>query len=395
MTTADHIDVSGGIVYTPSQRLENANICIKDGRIAGVTEAPCGDGEVIDAAGKVVIPGLIDIHTHGALGWDASAGPPGEDHLIELARRGTTSLLPTIYPVASRAERVFVLKSYRELSGNRRPGAEVLGLHMEGPFLNPNLGAQLPEWCESPAIDGFSVYLDEFGELIRVMSLSPELEGSEQLIEALRRRGTVVAVGHSAAGKGVMERSRAAGLSHCTHIFNATARPPLVHEGCVVAPDMNEFCLADRDMTVDVVVDGQSIHMDDIILRLTWMCKGPDRLILISDSMYTAGLSPGRYTGEDGRNLVVDSTDVCVCEDVGICGSTMMMLDTLRNLMARLDLPLEQALPAATSNPARLLGLGDRKGGVAAGMDADLVVLDESMNVYMSLVGGRIVEEYQ
>ena len=394
MTTAGHIDISGAVVYTPHQRFEEANVCVKDGRIARVTKAPCADGQVIDAANKAVIPGLIDIHMHGGFGWDASVKPPDESELIQLAHRGTTAVLPAVYPVAGREDRLQVLRSYLEFSKSRPSGAEVLGIHMEGPFLNPKYGAQLPEWCESPAVDGFSVYTEEFGDLIRVMTISPELEGSDQLVRALREHGIVAAAGHSEADKDAMERARRAGLNHCTHIFNATERPPRVAPGCV-APDMNEFCLADPDMTADVVVDGQSAHLDDVMLRLAWECKGPEKLVLISDSMSVAGLNPGSYPSEDGRELFVDSTDVCRLECGGLCGSTMTMLDALRNLMDRLDLPLEQALPAATSNAARLLGFDDRKGGIAPGMDADLIVLDESMNVHTAIVGGRMVEEEQ
>jgi N-acetylglucosamine-6-phosphate deacetylase len=225
-----------------------------------------------------------------------------------------------------------------------------------------------------------------------MMTLSPELEGGERLVEALCKQRTVAAVGHSAVHKRTLERARNFGLSHGTHIFNATKRPEPPFGGCI-SPDMNEFCLADKDMTVDVVVDGQCIHVDDTLLRLAWMCKGPEKLILISDSMSTAGLKPASYPSKHGRLLIVDSSDVCRFEDGVICGSTMTMLDALKNLMVRLNLPMEQALPAATSNPARLLGLGDRKGGIATGMDADIVVLDETMNVHMAMVGGTILED--
>lgn len=386
----DHIDICGGVVYTPSERLDGANICIKDGRISAITNVPCADGAVVDVSGKAVIPGLIDIHMHGAFGWDASVSPPDESVLIALARRGTTSLLPTVYPVASREDRVFVLRSYLEFCRSWQSGARMLGVHMEGPFLNPELGAQLPEWCESPAADGFDVYLKEFGGLLRMMTLSPELEGSERLVNALRERNIVAAVGHSAADKDALEHVRDAGLSHGTHIFNATKRPDPPYGGCI-SPDMNDFCLAEKDMTVDVVADGQSIHVDDILLRLAWQCKYPDRFMLISDSMPVAGLSPGRYDSKDGRKLVLDDADVCRFEDGSICGSKMTMLDALKNLMVRLDLALDQALPAATSNPAKLLGLQDRKGAIALGMDADIVVLDESLNVHLAIVGGRII----
>ncbi|OFX18002.1 MAG: hypothetical protein A2Z18_02330 [Armatimonadetes bacterium RBG_16_58_9] len=384
-----HTDLHGGIVYTPFEKLEGVDICIKDGRIASIAEHGCRDGSVIDVLGRIVIPGLIDIHTHGAFGWDASIRPPDEAALIQLARHGTTALLPTMYPVTGRAERLSVLRAYSSYLKGHRVGAAVLGVHMEGPFLNPDLGAQMAEWCESPDRHGFDVYLDEPESAISVMTLSPELPGSDALVRALRGKGIIAAVGHSAADRETLERARQYGLSHGTHIFNATARPDPVYGGCI-SPDMNEFCLANDDMTVDVVVDSGKIHLDDILLRLALKCKWPDKLIIISDSMMLAGLPPGSYDGADGRELFSDG-DVCRFADGGICGSAMTILDALRNLVARLNLPLEHALPMATSNPARLLGLGDSKGAIAPGMDADIVVLDESFGVQVAMVGGVIV----
>jgi N-acetylglucosamine-6-phosphate deacetylase len=277
----------GGIVYTPSERLEGVDICIKDGRIASIAEHGCRDGLAIDVSGRSVIPGLIDIHTHGAFGWDASIRPPDEATLIQLARHGTTALLPTMYPVTGRAERLSVLRAYRSYLKDHRAGAAVLGVHMEGPFLNPDLGAQMGQWCESPDRHGFEIYLDESECAVSVMTLSPELPGSDMLVRALRSRGIIAAVGHSAADRETLERARQYGLSHGTHIFNATARPAPVYGGCV-SPDMNEFCLANDDMTVDVVVDSGRIHLDDILLRLALKCKWPDKLIIISDSMMLA-----------------------------------------------------------------------------------------------------------
>jgi N-acetylglucosamine-6-phosphate deacetylase len=388
-----NIQLRGGTVLTPFEKLEQTNVCVRDSKITSVTRRDCECDVVIDASGKIVIPGLIDIHMHGGFGWEMMSGPPSEEILMELARRGMTSFLPTIHPIGDRNDIVTAIRAYRKFLERRYEGVRILGLHMEGPFLNPVLGAQRPERCEIPGRDGFDVYLDEAGDALLMMTLSPELEGSIELIEGLNRRGIVPAVGHSAAGKDILERAFSAGLRHGTHIFNATSRPASLYGKGVMLSGMDEFCLVRDEMFVDVMVDNKGMHFDDIHLQLAWKCKGPDKLLVISDSTKVAGLPPGKYD-YGGRNMIVDGSGVGYIDNVGLAGSTMMIIGALKNIANRLNLPLEKVLCTATVNPARLLGLDHSKGKITPGMDADMVVVDESLNVYLTMVEGNIAYKH-
>lgn len=389
------MELRGGIVYTPFERIEGANICVAGKKITGVTHLRShrmetqNDRSVIDVTGKLVIPGLIDIHMHGGFGWDVNSGPAKEEVIMQLARLGTTSFLPTLYSTEKRELIITAIRRYKKFMGKEYEGARILGIHMEGPFLNPKLGAQKPECCEVPKRDGFNIYLDEADNILLMMTLSPELDGSIKLIENLSRRGIVPAVGHSSAGKDELGDALKAGLRHGTHIFNATRRPDSGAKG-VIRSGMDEFCLLHDDLFSDIMVDSQGLHFDDILLGLAWKCKGPDKLLVISDSHKMTGLPPGKYDW-DGRKLVATQDDVAYLEDGGLAGSVMTIIGALKNIMHRLNLPLEEALRTATINPAKLLGIENSKGCIAPGMDADMVVVDESLNVYMTIVEGKIV----
>jgi N-acetylglucosamine-6-phosphate deacetylase len=384
------IQLRGGTVLTPFEGLEGINVTVVGSKITSLTAHDSEGGLCIDVSGKIVIPGLIDIHMHGGFGWEVIDGPPSEELLGELARRGTTSFLPTIYPTGDRDGIVTAICAYRKFLEGQYSGARILGLHMEGPFLNPLLGAQRPEYCEIPRRDGFEMYLDEAGDALLMMTLSPELEGSIELIESLKQKSIVPAVGHSAAGKDVLERAFSAGLRHGTHIFNATSRPESPFGKGAMRSNMDEFCLVHDEMSADIMVDGKGMHFDDVHLQLVWKCKGPERLLVISDSTQVAGLPPGEYDWDD-RKIVVDGGDVGYLDNVGLAGSTMTIIGPLKNIMNRLNLPLENVLCTATVNPARLLGLEHAKGSIAPGMDADIVVVDKSLNVYLTMVEGEIV----
>ncbi len=390
------MELRGGIIYTPFERLDEARIRISGKRITSVTKdgslkAKGKDrGTILDVTGNLVIPGLIDIHMHGGFGWDASSGPPDEEVLIKLARSGTTAFLPTIYPVGRRNSRISTIHAYQDFFKYNHEGTMALGLHMEGPFLNPELGAQKPEYCEVPGRDGYETYLDAAGNKLLMMTLSPELDGSIKLIKSLKRRGIIPAAGHSSAGKDDLEGALRAGLIHGTHIFNATSRPGSNMKG-VIKSGMDEFCLAHDEISVDIMVDSQGLHFDNILLKLAWKSKRPDKLLIISDSMKVAELPSGKYDSVDGRKLVVDRGDVAYFDNGIPCGSTMTIIGALKNLINRLNLTLEEALQTATVNPAKLLGIEDSKGSIAPGMDADIVVVDESLNVYMTIVEGKIV----
>ena len=388
------MELRGGIVYTPFERLEQADICVRGKKITAVTQVGEKTKEkgavVIDITGKLVIPGLIDIHMHGGFGWDVNSGPPKEETLIRLARLGTTSFLPTLYSTESREIIITAIRRYKKFLEKEYEGARILGIHMEGPFLNPKLGAQKPECCEVPKRDGFKVYLDEADKILLMMTLSPELDGSIKLIENLSRRGIVPAVGHSSAGKDELGDALKAGLRHGTHIFNATSRPDSKMKGAIKS-GMDEFCLAHDEISVDIMVDSQGLHFDNILLQLAWKCKGPDKLFIISDSMWVVGLTPGRYDSSDGRKIIIDGSDVARLENGCLSGSSMTIIGALKNIIHRLNLPIEEALQTATVNPAKLLGIENSKGSIAPGMDADMVVVDKSLNVYMTIVEGKIM----
>ena len=374
--------IVNGQVYL-DHRFERAVVCIEDGVIRLV---PCAgtDGEIFDAAGMKVVPGFIDTHIHGAVGVDVNGASAGDLETVSrfLATRGTTTWLCSILTDTQEQTEwcigQFLL--HRELE---QAGAELAGIHLEGPFLAPEYKGAMPEHLlKKNDIDLVRHYQQLAGGGIRYITVSPELEGVTDMIPALRELGIVVGVGHSGATYDQTMAAIQAGASVGTHVGNAM-RLFHQHEPAIFGAVM------ESDVYCETICDG--CHLAPGSVRMYARCKGLDRIVAITDSIMAAGLPDGDY--HLGVNeVVVVNGDAKLKSDGTRAGSTLTQDKALQNMLVWLPNSLEEILVTLTENPAREMGLWERKGSIADGKDADLVLPDEQCRVCHVFARGRKVK---
>jgi N-acetylglucosamine-6-phosphate deacetylase len=354
---------------------------ITDGRIAAIGAVPAGwNGDVVDADGLRVAPGLVDLQFNGGFGTDLTSNPEG---MWELGRRlpgfGVTTFLPTV--VSAAPDAIGAARAAWEQRPADYCGAEPLGLHLEGPMLNPaRAGAHDPARIVAPSLGLIAGWWPAAG--IRMVTIAPELPGALQVIRELVSRGVVVAAGHSDATVDDAARAATAGVSHVTHLYNAMS--PLRHR----RPGLVGFALARPDITVGIIADG--CHVAPAAVAAAWRAKGPGGLALVTDASAALGLPPGCYT-IGGLQVDVNGSSVRL-RDGTLAGTNLAMPVAILNLVAFTGCTPCEAIEAATATPARIVGLGT-KGRLTVGADADIVLLDEDFDVVVTLIGGRVVHD--
>ena len=385
-------------ILTPSERLENGLILVEEGRIAALGEAdrvsvPAGVA-VKDFGEAILAPGLIDVHTHGCLGHLVGASVDTTLEIARfLARHGTTSFLATTTMAAFEEiqEANRVIRSAMEQPCD---GAVILGIHQEGPFISkagktqwdryPPAGFSAGLTARDPSMDDVQVLQEAAGGTLKIMSLAPELDGALEVIRGLVEMGIVPSAAHTVASYEETLKAVAAGLKSATHLYNGMRRQDHREPGII------EAVLTCNDMVAEMIGDGIHVHPPamDIALR----CKGTDGIVLVTDSYTFAGMPNGTYQDPSGREVI--KTDV-QAQVTGwtLAGSISTLSRNVHNIVSQVGHPLTDALRLATINPARLIGVDDRKGSLAVGKDADLIVIDEQVNVQATMVGGRFVFE--
>lgn len=373
--------ITNGQVYV-DRRFQTGTIRMADGKIQLLPPDAPVSGPSYDAKGKKVVPGFLDIHTHGAVGVDVNGASPEDLEKIAkfFAGNGTTAFLASIL-TDSGEQTGWCIDQCRAFQRREQAGAELLGAHMEGPFLASAYKGAMPEHLLRRGDPAFLRECQERAEgSIRYLTVSPEVEGVLDLIPAAAELGIVAAIGHSGADYETSMAAIAAGAKAATHTFNAMQllhqhRPAIL--GAVLESDV--YC--------EAICDGRHLHPG--IVRLLLKTKGLDRVVAITDSIMAAGLPDGQY--HLGVNeVVVEAGDAKLASDGTRAGSTLTQDTALRNLLAWTGMPLEDILPLLTENPARLIGVFDRKGSIADGKDADLVVLNEENQVESVFVKGRL-----
>lgn len=364
--------IINGQVYI-DHTFQKKTIYIQDGTI-NLLEADCQTrGTVFDAAGRRIVPGFIDIHTHGAVGVDVNGASAEDLEKIGtfFAKNGTTSWLASIL-TDTEEQTSRAISQCIEYQASAGKGAQLLGIHLEGPFLASEFKGAMPEHLlKKGSADLAASYQRQANGNIRYITVSPEVEGVLELIPRLRELGIVVAMGHSGADYDTAMAAIQAGTAACTHTFNAMA-PLHQHRPAIIGAAL------ESDVYCEMICDG--LHLHPAIVRLLWKTKGPQRLVAITDSIMAAGLPDGNY--HLGVNqVVVEKGDAKLASDGTRAGSTLTQDRALRNLLSFTGLSLEEILPVLTENPAKLIGVYDRKGSIEDGKDADLVVLDEQNQV--------------
>lgn len=376
--------ITNTTIYSPTERIERGAVLTDGGRIVAVGPAEhlaCPpDAQVIDADGLLLTPGFIELQFNGGFGHDFTDDPTSIWPVAaQLPQHGVTAFLPTIItaPLEKSAAGRRVLAAGRP-DGTR--GATPLGLHIEGPFLNPEKkGAHNPNYLRLASLDAVQDWSPENG--VRLVTLAPELPGALPVIEALSSRGVLVSSGHSAATYDQALAGFDAGIRYGTHLFNAM--PTLLARD----PGLVGALLTDDRPFVGLIADG--IHTHPAMIKLVWQALGPRRLNLVTDAMSALGMPPGKHLLGDYEVFVDDTS--CRLATGSLAGSILSMDQALRNLVAITGCALEEALQPMTTTAARALGLEQARGQIAPGFVADLVLLSPDLHVRGTVVAGELV----
>ena len=376
--------IINGRIVTPESVVEG-KVLVYDEKIQGIVETAPAGAEVIDAQGGYVIPGLVDMHIHGYLGEDASDGSyEGLKIMAEgVAKNGVTSFLPTTMTVSyDELRKAFSLirKGMEESRSADWKGAAIVGANAEGPFINiSKKGAQAGEHVRV----GDPAFLKEFVDVIRVFTIAPEVEGNMDCIrEMAKDTDVLISMGHTAANFDQAQAAIEAGVRHVTHLFNA--QTGLLHRD----PGVVGAALLDSRVSTELIADTFHIHKG--LFQLVANVKG-DKLVLITDCTRAGGLEDGEYT-LGGQPIFVKGIE-CRLADGTIAGSVLKLNEAVRNVLANTDLPVNKVVNMASLTPATRIGLGDTKGSLEAGKDADIAIVDEAFNVQRTILTGRTIYE--
>ncbi|MEE8347597.1 MAG: N-acetylglucosamine-6-phosphate deacetylase [Dehalococcoidia bacterium] len=375
--------LTGARVLTPDEEIERGTVLIEDGRILEVGQdvRPPPQATITELPNVTLAPGFIDIHVHGGGGF--SLATPDAEEIRAYARwvvaGGVTSFLASVVadtPDGGEA----CLRSVARVAGSVADGANLIGAHLEGPFVNPSRRGALPEsWVRPPDAGLLRRFLDAAAGHLRVITVAPELAGAATVQDEATAAGCVVALGHSDAGYEEAQKAFAAGARHLTHAFNAMR--PFHHR----EPGILGAALDSPMVTVELIADG--VHIHPVAARLLLAAKGDANVALITDGVAPAGMSHGVFdTG--GREARLSQGRVTLADGT-IAGGAATMDVIVRNAVGWGLVPLSDAIRMASTVPARVLGLDGVKGRVAPGYDADLVALDGELDVVMTWVGGR------
>lgn len=357
--------LQGGKVLNEQFAWEEKDILIGEGKIEALLAPGTGGRECVDVSGMMILPGLVDTHIHGAAGKDTITCD-FETISKFLICHGVTSFLPTTTTV-SVEDIKRVLQSERTVSG-----AQILGFHLEGPYLNAAYkGAQNAKYFKLPDWADF-----EDDSHVKMMTVAPEISGAMDYIRQAAQKFTI-ALGHSDCDYETAVQAMEAGASSITHLCNGMKG--LHHR----QPNLLGAGLEQPNFYTQVIADG--IHIHPGMLRLIYKCKGPEKMVLISDSMCAAGLSDGTY--DLGGKTVFVKEGVARIETGNLAGSTTNLWDCVK-LMERIGVPFEHAVEMASLTPAKMIG-ATGKGAIGAGYDADLVIIDEKRNIQKVMIGGQ------
>ena len=377
-----------GVIVLPDRLVQGQALYVEEGTIRALCaiDELGSDVKRVDVDGRIVAPGLVDIHHHGAEGaaFNESTKEAFATILRANACAGVTSVLATT-ATAPLSQLVACLETAQAWMAAPDAGANLLGVHVEGPyFALSQAGAQDPANLRIP-LDGQYEQLLAFHEIIRIFTYAPELEGAQQLTRRVTELGIVAAAGHSAAREEEITPHFPLGLRHMIHIWSGQSST--VREGPWRKPGMLEVSLTAENLTVEMIGDGK--HLPPTLMRLAYRCIGADRLCLISDATSGAGLPNGtrfrmgemEYVVGDGVGMLLDNT--------AFAGSTTLLNRIVKIVIEQVGVPLVEAVRMASLTPARVIGVDGRKGSLEPGKDADVVVFEEDFTPWRVLIGGN------
>jgi len=382
------IALTAARLYTPLELVEQPLVLVDAGivvEVASRASRPLPGCRITDFGDAVLAPGFVDIHIHGGSGHDVMEDDPAALSAFEhsLVAHGVCSYFPTTVTAPLDRTLAALERLGKAIEGaplGNEGRARPLGIHLEGPFIShARRGVHPSELLLPPSVPMFERFWQAAGGHIRVMTIAPELDGTSEVIAEASRRGVCVSLGHSDADLAAARRGVAAGARHATHTFNAMR--PLGHRD----PGILGEVLTNSRVTADIIADG--IHLDPAVVELFLRCKGLEAAVLITDAIAATGMPDGRY--RLGSLEVEVKAGRCLFEGK-LAGSVLTMDRALRNVMEFAGWDLRQAVRAAALNPARVTGFASKKGSIAPGMDADMVVLSAAGHVLKTIVHGVV-----
>ncbi len=386
-----YLIVKNGMVITPDLEIRDGIVILRDGKIIevgkrGEVEEPL-NANIVDANNNYISPGLIDIHVNGAMGADVTKVDNNTFSTMGsfFIKHGTTSYLGTAITSADN-DFIQVLEHARTyMQHSKTDGAELLGIHMEGPFLSQNQsGAHPREFLSLPRPDHYMQFL-EYSDVLKKMTLAPELEGSTQLVKDLKDKGIIAAAGHTDGIYSEMIPAISGGITHATHFFcnmSHFRRDQLKRVAGAV-----ETLLYDDRISGAIIADGW--HVGPVLMNLLVKVKGVDRVCFVSDAMPAVGLPPGIHNIGDVK-AIVENGVARLPDNSAYAGSVTTMDVCVRNGINQMGLSMVDALRMATQTPAEIIGVSDRKGSLEKGKDADIIIMDKDINIDKTIIRGEV-----
>lgn len=378
----------GGIVLLENGCWSSSTVIIENGRISALVPAGAElphDARAVDCRGKYVCPGLIDTHIHGAMGHNYMEATPEAFSAISdyLVKSGVTSCLATTTS-AEIDEELAALEAIGKAAASPVEGeAEILGAHLEGPFISiKNKGAHRKESIRDVTLGELEKIVSAAGGKLRVVTMAPEKENAAEAIKYLTKNGVSVSVGHTEADCAVTEQALRCGANRATHLYSAM--PPMHHRAPGPVPPL----LLDDDVFIELTADG--IHSAPEMLALAVRTAGSGRIVLITDGVDVRGLGDGTYRRWEGTEVVVKDGAAHTLSG-SLAGSMLVLSKAVKNMVEFAGVSFAEAIEMASKNPARSVGAFERKGSVSVGKDADFAIFDENMDLFMTIVRGKIV----
>lgn len=370
-----------GTLVTPFNMIQDGRVEVQGNKIVYAGQRKPPSGQLTEHGDRFILPGLIDIHVHGAMGYDFMT--PTRRALVTLSRYlaagGVTGFLATTY-TSSHHQTLTAVKQLAQAPP--LPGARLLGIHLEGPYINKDYGgAQTREHIRELCLEELGEVVGSGGELIKMVTLAPENEAALEAVRWLKGKGIIVSAGHTGATFTQFKRAADEGLSHVAHLFNGMRGLHHREPGIVGA------ALTDGRVSVELIADG--LHLHPASLRMAALLKGASNTVLISDSIKPAGLSEGDYRVGDAT-IRVGNGELRLLSGA-LAGSSIRLNQALKTMNEKAGAGVTEATQMATDTPARILGLSPSKGRLAEGSDADLTVLDRDFKVQETWVMGEKV----
>jgi N-acetylglucosamine-6-phosphate deacetylase len=368
------------IIYL--NKIENGSILVENGKIKKINPNECNTDNVVDAHGLYLSPGFIDVHIHGAGGFDTMDGTDEAINNIAktIVKHGTTSFVPTTMTVSTKA--IYKsMKAIKKLKQNGTSGANVLGAHLEGPFINSEaIGAQNPKYILPPSISNYKKMVGDCEDAVISITLAPEVNGAKELIKYLSEKGIVCSIGHTKATYEQSMEGIKSGISHSTHLYNAMT--PLNHRAPGVVGS-----IFDSNITTETISDG--IHVSYPALRIAYKQKSTDNVLLITDAMMACCMPDGEYS-LGGQDVIVNNSAARL-KSGSLAGSVLTLDKAVYNVYKNCNLPLNEVVKMATYNGAKHCKVDDHKGLIKEGYDADLILFDDDINIKKVFVSGKEV----